>query len=69
MAAAVVGPPTFAFEAKYSSRGGNLKIPRPSVMSVQKWTKICNAEKAKRDGAFFKTNWIDPAAPDDAKNI
>lgn len=69
IAAAVVGPPTQAFDARYSSFGFNLKIKRPIPINEIKWIAICNAENKNKDGAFCHTNLIDPAAPEAAKNI
>jgi hypothetical protein len=69
MAAAVVGPPTLALDARYSSRLGRRKSPFPRAINVAKWTPICMDENAKRAGACCRTRRIDPAAPDAAKNI
>lgn len=69
MAAAVVGPPTLAFDAKYNSRAGKRKIPRPNVINMPKWTAICAVLKANTKGALVKTSCMDPAAPEAAKNI
>ena len=69
MAAAVVGPPTFALLAKYNSRLGSLNIPLPTAIRVAKCIPIWSAEKANKEGAFSKTIRMDPAAPEHAKNI
>ena len=69
IAAAVVGPPTLAFEDRYNSRFGKLNMPFPIAINVPKWIAICNAEKANNEGACCKTTNIEPAAPDAAKNI
>ena len=37
IAAAVVGPPTLAFDAKYNSFGFIRKTPRPIPISMMKW--------------------------------
>ena len=69
IAAAVVGPPTFALLARYNSFAGSLKINLPMLMREQKCRAICSAEKRNSDGADSMTSRIDPAAPDAAKNI
>ena len=68
MAAAVVGPPTHAFEAKYNSRNGRRRRNLPNPTSKAKCNVTCKAEYRKREGACRITRAIDPDAPDAAKN-
>mmetsp|Transcript_11004 Transcript_11004/g.15480 ORF Transcript_11004/g.15480 Transcript_11004/m.15480 type:complete len:170 (+) Transcript_11004:85-594(+) len=69
IAAAVVGPPTFALLARYNSVSLRRKTSFPKVIKVMKCTHICMHEKRNSDGADLSTSWMDPAAPDAAKNI
>uniref|UniRef100_A0A7S1ZN86 Uncharacterized protein n=1 Tax=Trieres chinensis TaxID=1514140 RepID=A0A7S1ZN86_TRICV len=69
IAAAVVGPPTLAFDARYNSLSSILRISLPRVMRDMKCTPTCNEEKRNRDGADLKTRAIEPDAPEAAKNI
>ena len=69
IAAAVVGPPTLALDAKYNSLDGNLNMYFPIPTNVIKWTAICMMENKKRDGAFCNTNAMEPPNPETAKNI
>lgn len=69
IAAAVVGPPTFALLARYNSLDWSLKINFPILIKNPKCIAICNAENKNRVGADFNTSPILPAAPEAAKNI
>lgn len=66
IAAAVVGPPTFALEASTTSLKGK-RSARPSPTATAKCTPTCRAECAKREGASRATIPMSPIAPVAAK--
>ena len=66
MAAAVVGPPTFALLAINASERRNLKSFAARSKNV-KCVKTCVAEKKKSDGAVDNMSAMDPDAPTVAK--
>mmetsp|Transcript_1242 Transcript_1242/g.4703 ORF Transcript_1242/g.4703 Transcript_1242/m.4703 type:complete len:230 (+) Transcript_1242:156-845(+) len=66
MAAAVVGPPTFALLASTISF---LEYPNsfPAASTMPRWTKTCRRQNAKRRGARETTLWMEPLQPTVAK--
>ena len=64
---AVVGPPTFAFDAKSKSFKSKRKsFPNPSITT--RWTAICTRENIKILGAVIMTFRMLPLAPITTKN-
>ena len=64
---AVVGPPTFAFDAKSKSFKSKRKsFPNPSITA--RWTATCTKENIKILGAVIMTFRMLPLAPITTKN-